>query len=264
MDRIRLSDGCHLHVEVLGTGAPVVLVPGLGGSATFWSAIAPLLARDHRVVLFDQRGAGRSDRPEIPYSIDLLASDLIEVLDALDIARAHIVGHSTGGVIGQTLALDYPKRVDRLVLSASWDRPTPHFNALFENRLEVLQRLGPEAYARMTQLIGYPPSWIDANPAMVAEAAAWAASDLSPASVAVARIRMLFDFDRSAELRRITAPTLVIGARDDMIIGYDRARALASAIPGARLVTCEGGHFFPRLDPEGFARHLRFLRGDPT
>lgn len=259
MPAIQTRDGCKLHVEVTGEGRPVVLIPGLGGSAKFWSGIAPKLSERFRVVQFDHRGAGRSDRPVATYSVEGLAADLVDILDQLSIDRAHLVGHSTGGAIAQVMAIDHAERVNRLVLSATWDKPTRHFEALFAARLRMLEVEGPEAYARLTQLIGFPPDWIDQNPRILPDAVAAAAADLHPISVAMERLRMLFRFDRSAELDRIVAPTLVIGSRDDMIIAFGRSEALSKQIRGARLLARDGGHFFPRVDPARFVQDLAFL-----
>lgn len=265
MPDVFAPDGCRLHVDDVGSGEAVVLIPGLGGSARFWTAMTPALALRYRVISFDQRGAGRSDRPAAgPYTIEAMAGDLTAVLDHLGVGRAHLVGHSTGGVIALVMALDRPERVGKLVLSASWDRPDHRFRAMFETRLAILERAGPETYARLTQLIGYPPEWIEANPQRLAEAAR-AADDLLPIEVTAARIRMLLAFDRSDELARIATPVLVIGAPDDMVVAFARSEALAARIPGARLLMRRGGHFYPQLDPPAFAADVAaFLGGGGT
>jgi len=259
MPLIAVRDGCQMHVETLGSGHPVVLIPGLGGSARFWSAIAPALAKTFRVILFDHRGAGRSDRPVQEYRVETLARDLSDILAKLGIGKAHLVGHSTGGAIAQVMALDWPRHVDRLVLSGTWARPTPHFNALFRFRLHVLETLGAEAYARLTPLLGYLPDWLNRHPDILEVDPEPALADLTPVAVAAARIRMLLAFDRSADLARIAAPTLVLGARDDMVVACEQSKELAERIPDARLSVLEGGHFFPRAHPGRFLEQLRFL-----
>ena len=144
-----------LHVEREGRGAPLLLISGLGGTADFWAPLRPLLRDNFQLVLFDHRGTGRSDRPSDGYSIQRIAADAIAIMDALAIERAHIVGHSTGGAVTQTLALDAADRLDRIVISASWARPTIT-SACCSTRLAVLQQAGATAYASLGQVLGYP------------------------------------------------------------------------------------------------------------
>ena len=113
------ADGTKLHYERTGAGAPVLLVMGLGMNATGWWRTIPVLAERHTVVAFDNRGSGRSDVPDGPYSTELLADDAIAVLDAAGIERAHVYGISLGGMVAQQIALRHPERVDRLVLGAT-------------------------------------------------------------------------------------------------------------------------------------------------
>ncbi|MGY8635362.1 alpha/beta fold hydrolase [Bradyrhizobium sp. 14AA] len=259
MTFLTARDGCRLYAETSGSGAPVVLIPGLGGSASFWSAMVPEFADARRVISFDHRGAGRSDRPAETYTIEALAEDLVDMLDALGIARADLVGHSTGGVIAQVVAREYPTRIGRIVLSATWHRPDFHFQTLFRSRLEVLESLGPESYARLTQVIGFPPDWLASHPELVEQAVARARVDLEPIAVSSARIRMLLAFEGLDDLSHICHPTLVIGARDDMVVAYGQSVALANGITGAKLLSREGGHFFPKIRPDQFVQDVRFF-----
>lgn len=250
---VTTSDGVRLHVEEAGEGPALVLIAGLGGSATFWSSIGPLLSRSYRVIAFDHRGAGRSDRPPDGYSIDRIAGDVVEILDRLDIGKAHIVGHSTGGAIAQVLALDAADRVGRIVLSATWEKADYRFRKLFGVRAAVLEACGPQVYQDLTHLMAYQPAWVNEHSDPLDAASRDAGAALEPLAVSIARINMLCEFDRSADLATIAAPTLVVGAVDDGIVPFHHSQALASAIPGARLISFSGGHFFPRLNPGEYA-----------
>ncbi len=250
---MQLRDGNRLHFELRGDGPPLALIAGLGGVATFWEPHVGELARRFRVVLHDHRGTGRSDRPVQAYSVEQMTADLVELLDALDIERVHVVGHSTGGAIGQALAIDHPSRVGRLVLSATWTRADAYFRRLFETRSAIFQRLGAEAYTRISTLLLWTPEWIRDHPEAVDAAVEQAPALLTPPEILPARIRALLAFDRRDELARIGAPTLVIGARDDMITPYYYSEELAALIPDARLVTFStGGHFFPITHAEEY------------
>lgn len=251
MPQILAPDGCALFYETGGAGPPVVLIPGLGGDGRFWNGVAARLRTRFLVIVVDHRGAGRSARPLQDYTIDGIAADVRAVMDAEGVARAHVVGHSTGGAVAMSMALDTPERVDRLVLSGTWARPDARFRMLFQARLEVLRGAGPACYQALTHVLGYPPAYLAAHEAELHAAAA--AADQALAPLAEARIRMLLAHDRGDEISGIRAPTLVIGAPDDEMIPFHHAPALARLIPGSRLARLAGGHFHPRTDPEPFA-----------
>jgi aminoacrylate hydrolase len=253
MPLISARDGCRLFASMEGDGEPVFLIPGLGGSAMFFAQIALLLAKRFTVIQMDHRGTGRSERPLQDYTIELMARDAVDVLDHFGIAAAHIVGHSTGGVIAQEMALDHAARIKSIVPSGSWAKPDPQFTLLFETRLAILKDAGPKAYAATGLFLACPPGWIRDNIAEVKAAIEKADEDFTPVDVVAERIRMILRFDRSADLARVKAPTLCIAARDDAIIPFHMSETLMRAIPGAQLTAVEGGHFFPRVDPKGFS-----------
>ncbi|MCK0196218.1 alpha/beta hydrolase [Ancylobacter sp. 6x-1] len=254
MPHLTASDGCRVHYDLLGTGTvPVVLIPGLGGDGRFWGGVVERMGERFRLVVTDHRGAGRSDRPAGAYRIGRIAQDVVELLDHLGLARAHLVGHSTGGAVVQTLALDHAARADRIVISGSWAGPDARFRAMFGARLALLEAGCPQIYQSFTHVLGFDAEWIAAHEAELDAAVARAGEALAPLDVAAERIRMLLAFDRRAELARITAPTLVLAARDDMLIPCAQSRAIATLIPGAAMITLSGGHFYPRTRPDAFA-----------
>lgn len=261
MPILTLKDGGRLHYEVEGDGPPVLLVPGLGGTASFWQPHVAPLARRFTVVLHDHRGTGRSGIERIDYSVDQMADDLVQLMDHLGLERAHLIGHSTGGAIGQTLALDRPERIDRLVLSATWPAADPYFRLLFDVRADVLRRLGPRAYLRTSALFLNAPSWLREHPAEAEVDGAEAARRIPDAEVVLRRIAAIQRFDRKSELHRIGAPTLVIGARDDAITPAYFSEELGHLIPNATTVILpQGGHLFPQAFPEPFLESvLSFL-----
>lgn len=115
MPTVRVGD-IDVYYEVHGDGPPLVFVGGLGVDLTVFAPFVAQLARGFRVLTFDHRGAGRTDKPDIVYSIPMMAEDTAGLMDALGLARAHVVGVSMGGRIAMELAARYPGRVDRLVL----------------------------------------------------------------------------------------------------------------------------------------------------
>jgi len=155
----RVSIGhAELYVEEHGEGAPVLLVAGLGGSGKFWRAQVGAFSEHHRVILHDHRGVGRSGPGPLISSAAEMADDVLRLMDALRIERADLVGHSTGGAIGQHIALKAPERLNSLVLSASWGGPTPLFVQTFHTRRNVLINCGPLDYLMVGTLLA-TPTW---------------------------------------------------------------------------------------------------------
>jgi len=122
MPRVSIGDA-EIYYEEAGQGEPLLLVPGLSGQGSFWSQQVEAFKRDFRVIVHDHRGAGRSTHSNIKYSVEQMADDVLRLMDALKIESAHLVGHSTGGAIGQVLALEHRPRLRSLVLSATWAGP---------------------------------------------------------------------------------------------------------------------------------------------
>ena len=252
MPTLTLPDGEPLHYETHGAGPPLVLVTGLNGLAAFWHPHVEALASRFTLVLHDHRGCGASSLKPVAFSVGQMAADTLALMDGLGIERADIVGHSTGGAIGQVLAIDHPGRVGRLLVSASWPGPDPYFDLLFHTRASVLKALGPSEYVRQTALFGRPPRWLLEHPEETLPPPPEAVGRLvRSVECTLARIEAIRAYDRRADLKRIAATTLVAGAEDDMVTPAHLSRELAAAIPGARLdMAVWGGHFYPVIRPD--------------
>jgi len=262
MPKASIGDA-EIYYEESGQGEPLLLVPGLSGQGAFWSPQVADLSRDFRVVIHDHRGAGQSTHSRITYSVEQMADDVLKLMDALRIEAAHFVGHSTGGAIGQVIALEHPRRLRSLVLSATWAGPDPYFRRVFESRKEVLQTIGLEAYLRASALFLMPPAWVSANDRVLTEQHRAALAGAAPIEVMTSRIDAIVRHDRRARLGEIRVPTLVIVAQDDMITPRFYSDELASRVPGAKLVVLDGGgHFAPVAAADSYNRAVGgFLRG---
>jgi aminoacrylate hydrolase len=242
-----------LFYEEAGQGPPLMLVPGLGGQGSFWISQVPAFSRDFRTVVHDHRGTGRSTHSRITYSIEQMADDTLRLMDALKIDAAHFVGHSTGGAIGQVIALDHRDRLRSLVLSATWAGPDPFFRRLFESRRQTLVDSGIEAYLRASTLVQTTPRWVSQNDEFLTDLHRVQAAAAAPVEVLVSRIDAILRHDRRLRLLEIRLPTLVIVARDDMITPPFYSDELASRIPGAKLLVLEtGGHYAPVINSEPY------------
>ncbi|TZG27543.1 pyrimidine utilization protein D [Sphingomonas montanisoli] len=245
-----------LHWEAFGQpGAePLILSAGLGGSGSYWQPNIAALARDYRVIVYDHRGTGRSDRTlDGPVSVDTMADDIIGLMDALGIEKAHFVGHAAGGVAGLALALKAPQRLCRLVVVNGWSKLDPHFARCFDIRLEILRNGGPRAYLRAQPLFLYPAEWISRHLGHIDdEIEAQLASFQGPENLSK-RIAALRLFNIDARLGEIGVPTLALAAEDDMLVPASCSQRIATGIRGARLTLLpKGGHACNVTVPERF------------
>jgi aminoacrylate hydrolase len=255
----------HIYFETYGTGVPVLLVPGLGGIGSYWAPNIPVFSKLHQVIVHDHRGTGQSSRSQIRYSVDQMTDDLLRVMDHLNIQKAHLVGHSTGGAIGQTLAVRYPDRLKSLVIYASWTRADPFFRRVFEARRALLTAAGTAAYVRSTPVFLYPDWWVNANIALLEEREKTVIPNFPAPDIVASRIDAIVDFDRTWDLPSLKTPTLAICAKDDILTPPYFTEELARLIPGAERVILErGGHCASETCTEAFnAAVLRFIARHP-
>ncbi|PNU04280.1 pyrimidine utilization protein D [Novosphingobium guangzhouense] len=252
-----MAEAAGLHYELHGPeGAPpLILSSGLGGSGAYWQPNLAALAQDHRVLTYDQRGTGRSDRalPETT-SIADMAQDVIALMDATGIARAHFIGHALGGMIGIETALA-SGRIDRLVVINGWRTVSPHTRRCFEARLALLRHAGTEPFLRAQPLFLYPPDWIAANDAQLEAELAHHIAGFPGAQTMEKRIAAVSAYAPSAERLARLGKTLVIATRDDFLAPYAACLDLAEPIPDAEAATFDwGGHACNVTDPDRFNR----------
>ena len=255
MPHIKLRDGAELYYEKHGNGPPLLLVPGLGGDGRWWGENVARLAGQFTVVVHDHRGTGRSTLSRITYSVAQMADDALQLIDALGFDKVHWCGHSTGGAMGQVLAIEHPGRIDRLVLSATWARTDAFFCRLFEARAQVLKELGPAAYQRSSALALNSPFWVRDHDADLAAIEAKAGETIPVPEIVLSRIAAIVAHDRRDQLQTVKAPTLAICARDDMVTPLYFTEELVRLIPNARAyVLPDGGHFYPHVHGGEFRR----------
>jgi aminoacrylate hydrolase len=258
-----LPDGEHLYYEVHGDGPPLLIITGLGGLAAFWHPHLDALAASFRIILYDHRGCGQSSLKPIAFSVEQMAADALALMHHLDLERVSIAGHSTGGAIGQVLAIEHSARLERLMLCASWPGSDPYFDLLFHVRSNVLKSQGPAEYIRQTVLFGRPPEWLRDHPedsALPDDETVCAL--MQSVECTLGRIAAIRAFDRRADLNLITTPVFVTCANDDMVTPVHLSRELIAAIPGATADFLDwGGHFYPVIRPEEFRRQIFAFMG---
>jgi aminoacrylate hydrolase len=254
--------GGEIHYDDVGHGEAVVFASGLNGVGRYWAPQVALFSQHFRVITYDQRGTGGSDRIQREFSVDQMARELVGLMDVLNIERAHVVGMSTGGAIGQTMAIEHPQRLMKLALCSTWTHCDAWFRRLFHARRDLYLQAGPELHAQFHPLFLYSPDYVNAHDAEIEEERKRAPTKSSPVEVSVARIDALLRFDRRAGLPGIKAETLVMGSDSDFITPSYFSEALAQAIPRAKLIMIKGGGpSFTVTRAEQFNRELMaFLR----
>lgn len=222
---------------------PLILSPGLGGSAAYWAPNLDALGADHRLILYDHRGTGRSDRKLQPgLTVDDMADDVIALADSLGIGRFGLVGHAAGAAIGLSIALRFPERLDRLVAVNGWAAPDPHFLRCMETRIRLLRDSGVAAFVRAQPIFLYPANWISANHARIEADERHAIEHFQGAANVEARIAALARFDIEAGLGDISTDILLVAATDDMLVPSSCSRRMAEELKNVRVETMTGGH----------------------
>jgi pimeloyl-ACP methyl ester carboxylesterase len=256
---VQLRTGVELRYLEQGSdsGAPVLFLHGYTDSHHSFDLLQPLLPRNLHAFLLDQRGHGDSQRPECCYTQQDFAADVVAFMDALGLQRATLVGHSMGSFIAQQVALDFPERVQALVLIGS--APTGNNEGVrgLNDAVAQLQDPIPPAFVRDFQASTVsqpvPSSYLDT---LVSE------SLKVPARVWKAALAGLIAEDHSSRLGAIAVPTLVVGGELDGIFSVAEQRALAAALLHASLVLYpQVGHAPHAEVPQRFTQDLtEFLR----
>lgn len=250
-------------------GEVLILSAGLGGSASYWAPnLAPLAAR-FRVLSYDHRGTGRSDRalPDA-LSVEDMADDVLALMDGLGIARAHFLGHALGGLIGMAAALAAPGRIGRLGVINGWGRLEPHTARCFDVRLTLLRDSGPEAYVKAQPIFLYPANWMTLNAGLLEADAAAQLSHFPGAETVEKRIAAIRAFDVQERIGDIRSPLLAIAAEDDILVPSIASSRIIDRISpengGTEVVMQWGGHACNVTAAEDFNNFVpAWLAGEP-
>ena len=260
-----MAEAAGLYYEEHGPkdAPPLILSSGLGGSASYWAPNIPALADQFRVIAYDHRGTGRSDRA-LPddLSVDDLARDMLALLDAQGIGRADVVGHAAGGVAALRLARIAPDRVRRIVCVNGWVKADPHFLRCFEARLNLLRYAGVEAFLRAQPIFLYPAEWISEHSSELDADLPHQLTAFPGVAVMEKRIAALAAFDATGWIGKLTTPVLALSSGDDMLVPWTCSEALQNANRRIRQAGIGwGGHACNVTDPATFNRIvLDFLR----
>lgn len=233
--RVPVATGIRLNVSQTGTGEPLLLIMGTSGSLGLWEPLVAPLAEQHRVIAYDNRGLGQSDRGAERITMASLAADAAALLDALEIERAHVLGWSLGSAVAQELALAHPERVGGLILYATWGRGDGYMRAMLTalrhpwETGDIESALGALGLAFSPELLDSPefeplveqllPLFPQTEAQIRTTCEQWEADE---------------HHDTLDRLGGIGAPTLVIAGEQDLLTPPAQCREVAERIPGAR------------------------------
>jgi len=249
-----VAAGIYYELHGPEEGEPLILSAGLGGSARYWQPNLAAFAETYRVILYDHRGTGRSERalPDV-VTVDDMADDMLALMDALDLDWAHVVGHAAGGVAALALALKAPERIGLVVVVNGWAVAEPHFLRCFAARLALLRDSGPEAYLRAQPIFLYPANWSSAHDAEIAAELPHQLIHFPGVATMEKRIAALAAFDIGDRLDAIEAPVLLIATADDALVPSRASERLAEGLAHGELALSEsGGHAYNVTEAEDF------------
>ncbi|WP_210338518.1 alpha/beta fold hydrolase [Bradyrhizobium commune] len=236
-------NGIKIWYAVFGRGEPVILVHGGLANASYWGHQVRALQRHYQVIVMDSRGHGRSSRNQEPYGYDLMASDVVGLLDHLKIKQAAIVGWSDGAIIGLDIAMKHPERVTRLFAFAANSDPSGVADIASSGVFNAYIARAGEEYKRLSPTPAAYKSFVDEITRMWESQPKWTAADLAA----------------------IKVPTWIVDGDHDEAIKRENTEFMAANIPGAGLlIQPQVSHFSFLQDPEQFSDDvLHFLeRGE--
>ncbi|WXG46354.1 MAG: alpha/beta hydrolase [Candidatus Atabeyarchaeum deiterrae] len=242
MPKVKVKD-INICYEVQGNGFPLVMIMGLSANTDWWDPqLLQETSKRLKTVIFDNCGAGRSDKTKVEYTIKTLADHTIGVMDALKIKRAHILGISMGGMIAQEVALNYPDRVEKLVLCSTSCggtksvSPSPQVLGLITGNR---QGIPPEQVVKATIPLLFTSDFIKKNPELIKEVTRrLLIAPIDPDSFAQ-QTRAIMKFDTYERLPKVKAQTLVMHGKKDILLPPQNAKIIADRIPGAKIAYFE-------------------------
>ena len=254
-------DGSTLHYEICGNGAPLALLQPQSTGPAGRQSFVDGLACQQAVISYDQRGTGGSSPAPNGLSMADQAADVVGLLDALQLQKAHLLCHSTGCGIGLSVAASHPQRVSALILATPWTCADVHLTTMQNLRKAAARALDAEQYARFNAALLFPPEFRRADEAGFERLAADAPAQPQDAGEIARRLDAILAFDARPLFAAIHCPTLVIGAKDDQLMPIWFAAEAAAAIDGAEFVEFDsGGHMLPETRTAEFvATVLAFL-----
>ena len=232
-------NGININYAVEGSGEPLVMIMGLGGDRSGWKRQLPVFSKHYKVITFDNRGIGMSDKPRGTYSPALMAEDTIQLMDFLKIDKANMLGVSMGGLIAQEIAINYPERIIKLVLGCTWACQDNEANGVTPNMLAAYELPPRQGFYRL----------LDAsvnkffNRYIFIPLLKFRFRRMKEPEIAglTRQADCIKGYDSLDRLPSIKAPALVLTGTKDRVVKPESSDTLSRNIPDAKLVKIKNG-----------------------
>jgi pimeloyl-ACP methyl ester carboxylesterase len=262
MPTVRINN-IDCYYEIHGSGNPLILIAGLASDSQSWQPMLGGLAEYFKVIIFDNRGIGRTQYPRESFQISTLALDTVCLLDKLAIEKADILGHSMGGCIAQEIAIEYPQRVNKLILASTSAAVSEKSVVLFEGLLKDLESgKNYESFIREFFDLIFTPEYLK-NKENIESAVKYALDYPFPVTSEGFRLQVeaLSNFSSQDRLDKIKAATLLMIGRKDTLVTAEEAQLLIDKIPFIKTLYLENAaHSFQVEQPDLFvSRTVEFL-----
>ncbi|MFB0563057.1 MAG: alpha/beta fold hydrolase [Candidatus Lokiarchaeia archaeon] len=266
MSKAKVND-IEIYYEIHGRGTPLVMIQGWGYSSEMWSPeFIRNFSKFHRVIIFDNRGTGRSSKPDIEYSIKMMADDVAGLMEAIKVPKAHVLGASMGAMIAQELALNHPEKVKSLILCMATCGGPHSVPVPVETQKAMFTTANPPPDMPMEEVLElwwsllYSPSYIQEHRDELMKEAL-SVKYPTPIIGKKRQAEAVLTFDTYDRLPDIRAPTLIMAGKKDVIVPSENSRILAERIPGAKLrLFKDSPHGFLReKEKEAVTEILNFL-----
>jgi pimeloyl-ACP methyl ester carboxylesterase len=268
MPQLKAGD-VNLNYDLYGAGEPLLMIMGLGASSAAWDPeLVEELAKSFRVITFDNRGTGKSDKPDKPYSIEMFADDAAGVLDGLKIPRAHVFGVSMGGMIAQEFGIRHAARTATLTLgctTAGGEHSVPPPPESLKILTAPREGVAPDEVIRRGWPLGYTADYIRSHRAELESRIPRLLENPTPPFAFQRQLEGTYTLKTWDRLPQIKAPTLVISGAQDVLIPSRNSELLAQRISGAKLhLIPNAGHAFTTESRDDFLRvFVPFVKAHP-
>jgi len=252
---ITKTKNVNIYYEIIGQGEPLVMIRGISSNADHWYEQVPVLSKKYQLLVFDNRAIARSSDPGGSFSTRDMAADTVELMEAVGIKKAHVLGYSMGGMIAQEIALTCPEKVNGLILVATdcgnslRIKAKPEFSRLFSEMI----RLGTNEAKKAAAGCLFAKQTLETRPDIIQRYTEVSLRFPASQKTLARQWAAITQHDACNRLPKISSPTLVITGSEDELIPPQNAKVMAQRIPGAQMISIDGGgHLFLIEQPEAF------------
>jgi pimeloyl-ACP methyl ester carboxylesterase len=239
------SNGIKISYQLRGEGDPLVLIMGFGADGNVWEQHTLAYEQHFKCIILDNRGVGESDQPIGPYSTQMMADDVIAVMDKEGVDKARIAGISMGGAITQAIAINYPERVQSIALISTWPKFNNYAKSMYENLKKIRMASDPATFMELLQLWIFASPYYETEMETLKEGQRSAAENDTPQTQAgfEGQLDACIGHDATDSLAKITVPTLITVGDMDVMTPPSFSEILHRGIKGSQYVVfSNAGH----------------------